>query len=131
MPGDAATLQAYIDDDYCYLTTRGRVSGRPHEIEIWFALEGATLYLMSGGRDASDWLKNARKSPDVTVRLRDETYTARARILDAGAEDERVRSLLFEKYRTRYGGDPDGSTARAPAHDPVGPLTHDSTAKTR
>ncbi len=42
-------LLSATDDDFCYLTTRGRVSGRPHEIEIWFALEGRTLYLLSGG----------------------------------------------------------------------------------
>jgi hypothetical protein len=27
-------LLSATDDDFCYLTTRGRVSGRPHEIEI-------------------------------------------------------------------------------------------------
>jgi hypothetical protein len=27
-------LLAGTDDDFCYLTTRGRVSGRQHEIEI-------------------------------------------------------------------------------------------------
>jgi hypothetical protein len=34
-----------MDDDasqaFCYLTTTGRVSGRPHTIEIWFARRGA------------------------------------------------------------------------------------------
>jgi hypothetical protein len=24
---------------FCYLTTAGRVSGRPHSVEIWFALQ--------------------------------------------------------------------------------------------
>jgi hypothetical protein len=27
-------------EPFCYLTTVGRVSGRPHTIEIWFALDG-------------------------------------------------------------------------------------------
>ena len=31
----------------CYLTTTGRVSGRPHTIEIWFALQDRTLYLFA------------------------------------------------------------------------------------
>jgi hypothetical protein len=31
------------DEDYCYLTTIGRVSGEPREIEIWFGLDGRTL----------------------------------------------------------------------------------------
>ena len=40
------------DEDYCYLTTTGRVSGEPREIEIWFGLAGDTLYMLSGGRIA-------------------------------------------------------------------------------
>jgi hypothetical protein len=31
------------DDDYCYLTTTGRRTARPHRIEIWYATEGDTL----------------------------------------------------------------------------------------
>ena len=42
---------ALAAEDYCYLTTTGRVSGEPREIEIWFALEGGSLYMLSGGRD--------------------------------------------------------------------------------
>ena len=30
-------------ESYCYLTTTGRVSGEPREIEIWFGLDGDTL----------------------------------------------------------------------------------------
>ena len=40
--------------DFCYLTTKGRRSGGPHTIEIWFALQGDTVYLLAGGGDASD-----------------------------------------------------------------------------
>lgn len=47
-------VQSFADDDFCYLTTTGRRSGRSHTIEIWFALSGHTLYLLSGGRDRSD-----------------------------------------------------------------------------
>ena len=97
-------LSAATDDDFCYLTTRGRVSGRPHEIEIWFALDGRTLYLLSGGGDASDWVRNLRAEPAVTVRLRDTTYAAAARVVEAGDESERGRGLVFEKYQPRYSG---------------------------
>ena len=97
-------LLAAADDDFCYLTTRGRVSGRPHEIEIWFALDGRTLYLMSGGGDRSDWVRNLRVEPAVTVRLRDTTNAATARVVEAGDESERGRELIFEKYQPRYSG---------------------------
>ena len=57
------------DEAYCYLTTRGRVSGEPREIEIWFALEGRTVYLLSGGRDRSNWVRNLQADPSVRVRI--------------------------------------------------------------
>ena len=33
-----ADPREHAAEQYCYLTTTGRVSGRPHEIEIWFAV---------------------------------------------------------------------------------------------
>ncbi len=92
------------DDDFCYLTTRGRRTGRPHEIEIWFALDGGSLYLLSGGGDRSDWVQNLRADPAVTVRVRDRTYDATARVVDEGEESEQGRRLVFEKYQPRYDG---------------------------
>jgi deazaflavin-dependent oxidoreductase (nitroreductase family) len=97
-------LPAATDDDFCYLTTRGRVSGRPHEIEIWFALDGRTLYLLSGGGSSSDWVRNLRADPSVTVRLQDSTYDATARVVEAGDESERGRRLVFDKFQPRYTG---------------------------
>jgi deazaflavin-dependent oxidoreductase (nitroreductase family) len=93
-----------VDDDFCYLTTRGRFTGRAHEIEIWFALDGRTLYLLSGGGDRSDWVRNLRAEPAVTVRLRNTTHAATARVVEAGNESERGRGLVFEKYQPRYSG---------------------------
>jgi deazaflavin-dependent oxidoreductase (nitroreductase family) len=91
--------------DYCYLTTVGRVSGDAHEIEIWFALHDGILYLLSGGREGSDWVKNLRVNADVTVRLGAETRAARARMVTRSDEDELARRLLVEKYRPRYSGE--------------------------
>ncbi len=91
--------------DYCYLTTVGRVSGDAHEIEIWFALHDGILYLLSGGRDGSDWVKNLRANADVTVRLGAETRAARARMVTRSDEDELARRLLVKKYRPRYSGE--------------------------
>jgi hypothetical protein len=52
-----------VGEEYCYLTTTGRISGRPHEIEIWFGINENSLYLLSGGGERSDWVKNIR-SPE-------------------------------------------------------------------
>jgi len=96
---------AVAADDYCYLTTTGRVSGRPHEIEIWFGLVGATLFMLSGGGERSDWVKNLRAQPACSVRIRERHYPGQARILDGGDEDVRARRLLVEKYQPRYSGE--------------------------
>ena len=100
-----ADLQSVADDDFCYLTTVGRVSGRPHLIEIWFALDRATLYMLSGGGAKADWVKNAQRSPEVSVRFRDQHYRGRARVVEDGAEDGLARRLLLDKYQPRYDGD--------------------------
>jgi deazaflavin-dependent oxidoreductase (nitroreductase family) len=104
------------DDDYCYLATRGRVSGQPHEIEIWFALDsasGTTLYLLAGAGDASDWVRNLQAEPAVTVRVRDVTYAATARVITDPVEDERARTLVFDKYQPRNAGELVAWRARA------------------
>jgi deazaflavin-dependent oxidoreductase (nitroreductase family) len=92
-------------DDYCYLTTTGRRSGRPHRIEIWYAADGGTLYLLAGGGRSSDWVQNLLADPDVQVELDDRVRRARARVISDGDEAERARSLVFTKYQPRYGGD--------------------------
>ncbi len=84
---------------FCYLTTTGRVSGLPRMIEIWFALDGTTLYLLAGGRDRAQWVRNLRRDPRVTVRLRGRDLTGRARIVAPDEEaDDRARRLLVTKY---------------------------------
>src|SRR5215831_3503365 len=85
-------------EQYCYLTTTGRVTGRAHTIEIWFALNGTTLYMLSGNRDRAGWVKNAMRTPDVSIRIGNSVFPARARIVSDQAEDAFARQLLYEKY---------------------------------
>jgi len=98
-------LRALAEEDFCYLTTTGRVTGRPHEIEIWFALvpETRTLYMLSGGRDRSDWVRNLRRDPGVTVRIAGEEFDGLAREARDAEEDELARRLLVEKYESSPG----------------------------
>src|SRR6185295_186316 len=83
-------------ESYCYLTTTGRVSGKPREIEIWFGLDGDTLYMLSGGGERSDWVKNLTREPQVTVRIGDQSFEGSARIVVDQDEDARARRLLLE-----------------------------------
>ncbi len=96
-------LGALAGEDFCYLTTTGRVTGRPHTTEIWFAIEDQTLYMLSGGRDRSDWVKNLQHTPEVTLRIATERFDGHARVVEEGEEDVLARHLLFEKYERNPG----------------------------
>jgi deazaflavin-dependent oxidoreductase (nitroreductase family) len=98
-------IRALAEEDFCYLTTTGRVSGRPHEVEMWFSLvpESQTLYMLSGGRERSDWVRNILRDPRVTVRIAGEIFSGFAREVRDPEEDELARRLLVEKYESRPG----------------------------
>lgn len=89
----------YGDEPLAYLTTIGRKTGTPHRIEIWFAAEGGRVYLMSGGRDASDWVKNVLENPVITLEVGTEKSAGVANVLKVGTtSDARARELLVTKY---------------------------------
>lgn len=91
-------LKSLASEDYCYLTTTGRVTSRPHTIEIWFGARGNSLYLLSGGGHESDWVKNLLKKPEVTVRIAKTTFLATARLVADPEEEMAARYMLAEKY---------------------------------
>jgi deazaflavin-dependent oxidoreductase (nitroreductase family) len=111
---------ALAQEQYCYLTTTGRASGEPREIEIWFALVGlheewdseepgssarTIVYMLSGGRDRSNWVRNLMAEPRVSIRIASETLPGTARIVDDLDEDSLARRLLLGKYSAGYSGD--------------------------
>lgn len=89
---------------YLYLTTHGRVTRRPHEIEIWFVSHQGSYYVISGGRENADWVKNLRVEPQVTVRVGSRSATAQpslARVVPPGSEPAltaAVSDLMHAKY---------------------------------
>ncbi|HXY73505.1 MAG TPA: nitroreductase family deazaflavin-dependent oxidoreductase [Actinomycetota bacterium] len=103
---DRAALDRLSGEGYLYLATTGRRTGRIHQIEIWFALNGATAYLLSGGGDTADWVRNLRADPACRVRIGGREFTCAARILEQGTEEgEHARRMLYEKYQPGYSGD--------------------------
>lgn len=101
MPDKSHWTARWSDRPYLYLTTTGRHTGRPHRIEIWFAAHEGRLYLLSGGGERSDWVRNLQAHPRVTVELGDETRVGVARVVQPDtAEDRLARELLVTKYAT-------------------------------
>jgi deazaflavin-dependent oxidoreductase (nitroreductase family) len=83
----------------CYLTTRGRKSGRGHEIEIWFALRDGRLYMLSGGRERADWVRNVMAGPTVRIRIGERSVEGSANVVVDPDEDALARRLLAAKYQ--------------------------------
>jgi deazaflavin-dependent oxidoreductase (nitroreductase family) len=96
-------LATHSGTENCYLGTIGRVSGRTHEVEIWFGVVDDVLYLINGS-GAADWYRNALANPHVTVRIDDETWAGAARPVTDAAERRRVGELMGAKYP--WDGDP-------------------------
>jgi deazaflavin-dependent oxidoreductase (nitroreductase family) len=93
-------LTPYEKEDYCYLTTRGRVTGKPHEIEIWFVVHEEAIYIMSGGMDKSDWVKNLLKEPNVSIRIAGQTFAAIASV-GVTSQENLIRNKMADKYKER------------------------------
>ena len=91
-------------EEYAELTTRGRRSGRPHTVELWFAAVGTTVWFVAGGGEGADWVRNLRTDPAVTVRVGARTFAGRAR-RDAG-DAAVARRLLATRYQEWEEGRP-------------------------
>ncbi len=89
---------------YLYLTTIGRKTGNPHEIEIWFVEYDGAYYLMSEYPDKSDWVRNIRHNPSVSFRISShsaEPVAATARVIDHAQSPELIAAvarLMQAKY---------------------------------
>jgi deazaflavin-dependent oxidoreductase (nitroreductase family) len=84
-----------------HLTTTGRRTSLPREIEIWFVVCGERFYLFAETREAALWVKNIRRNPRVTVRIADRQIGATARVLDRDGDRQlwdRVTAIAHCKY---------------------------------
>ncbi len=91
---------------YLYLTTRGRKSGRPHEIEIWFVAHEGRYYLVSEKRQYSDWVQNILQNAAVSFRVGETAYNGTGRVVSSDAEPELtadVSQLMEDKYQWSSG----------------------------
>ena len=97
-------LSPHAEVECCDVTTIGRRSGNPHEIEIWFGVIGDTMYLISGNGPTADWYRNALANPRVSVRLSGEVHVGVARDVTDPEERRRVGDMMGQKYT--WDGDP-------------------------
>jgi len=91
-----------VTAEYLYLTTIGRVSGEPREIEIWFTEDTGRYYVIAELRERARWVQNLRADPGVRVRVADRSFAARARVVDAAAEPALHRAAR-RRSKAKYG----------------------------
>ena len=87
--------------EFLYLTTTGRRSGQPREIEIWFTRHEGRYYLIAEHRDQANWVQNLRANPQVNIRVAGSSMEGSARVMDAKAERTlwgRIQALSEKKY---------------------------------
>jgi deazaflavin-dependent oxidoreductase (nitroreductase family) len=87
---------------FLYLTTTGRESGQPREIEIWFTEHGGHFYLIAEHRGRAKWVGNVQAEPHVKVRVGDSRFDAAARVVRDDDEPE-LTSAVKELFDAKYG----------------------------
>jgi deazaflavin-dependent oxidoreductase (nitroreductase family) len=94
-PNDLEKLQS---SKFIHLTTRGRKSGKPHTVELWFASSNGTVYLSHEGQE-TDWMKNIQENGRVSFEISNKKFTGKATRLEDGTEAAWAGKLaLYEKY---------------------------------
>jgi deazaflavin-dependent oxidoreductase (nitroreductase family) len=91
-----------MTEKFLYLTTTGRTSGLPREIEIWFVEAEGKYYILAEKFYEAHWVRNIEKNPRVRVRLGDRRFEATARALDP-EHDARAWKMAQNLEREKYG----------------------------
>ena len=91
-------------EEFCYVTTVGRRTGKPHTIEIWFAARNSTLYILAGGGDRADFVQNLVADPSTVVKIGEHAYRGAGRIVTQPDEMAIAREIIPVKYAHREDG---------------------------
>lgn len=81
----------------CRVTARGRKSGEPRQVTVWFALGAGVIYL-TGGAEDPHWCRNIAAHPEVSLEIGPHRLAGRARIIEEGPEALKIRDLFVKRY---------------------------------
>jgi deazaflavin-dependent oxidoreductase (nitroreductase family) len=94
--------ESVADKQVLYLTTIGRRTGLPRQVEIWFVVYGERFYLFAEMGEAAGWVKNIRHNHNVTVRVGERQFAGTARLLDHQA-DRKLWDQVAVMAKHKYG----------------------------
>jgi deazaflavin-dependent oxidoreductase (nitroreductase family) len=95
--GLANKLERLAGKSTLRLTHRGRHSGRPYEVTIWFMVEGETIYLPTANL-RRQWSRNVKANPQVSLKIGNETLSGTAEFITDRTERDHARALVKRKY---------------------------------
>jgi len=90
------------EEPFLYLTTVGRKTGLPREIEIWFTQFDGRFYLIAEKRERAGWVQNILGNPQVTFRVSEQKFSGVGRVVDEANEAD-LRQRVCEEFDQKYG----------------------------
>src|SRR5438045_8675474 len=94
---ERARLRRVAGKQTTRLTHYGRKTGKPHEVTIWFVLDGDKLYIGTANVNRQ-WVRNVQKTPKIRVSIGGETFEGDACFLTERAEHGRAMAAIRQKY---------------------------------
>ena len=91
-------LEALKQTSTCRITTRGRKTGRPHSVPIWFVVGEERRIYLGTLRMGRDWPRNVAVKPGVSLQIGDLQLAGEARLVTDEAERANIESQLASKY---------------------------------
>ncbi len=100
-PSSSLKDNSFDREKYLYLTTRGRKSGQPREIEIWFTHRDGRFFVIAE-YPTSQWVQNVHANPHVRVRIAGNRFPAQARPVSRETESD-LHEAIAELSKQKYG----------------------------
>lgn len=82
------------------LETRGRRTGRPHRVTLWFAYDAPDIWLRADAN--ADWARNLDREPRCRIHVGDRS--AAARRVPVADHESALRAVVV-LWRAKYGVD--------------------------
>lgn len=91
-------LQELNRESLVQLTVKGRKTGKPQTVKIWFAVGNGRVYVTSGRGLGAQWIKNLQKNPDVALQIGSTSLKGTALWREGPNVRTEIFPLFFRKY---------------------------------
>ena len=78
------------------LTHQGRKSNNRYDVTIWFVVDRDAIYL--NGNVETQWPRNLQANPQVTMRIGQEIFYGKARLVTEPTDRECIFRMIARKY---------------------------------